>query len=524
MSRDLEKLNPPVTSFLTKVELVKHDEAIITLQTDYMREVLREASCGLQTDTVEGVVHDPEYNGSIDIHITSSFDFILERWVPVLISFIFGRTKKHYALHWKSLFESYGEETNSSWDSFSAAFPGVTIDWSDALRFSFQEVLLEHATKTLKHPNVEKDDLYSYLRSCNVHFQRSVMRIERNGAVVPPAMTSRFKGIVDMMTSQTTTFHEFSRACREMASEFPKVSPWLQWYLHPERASGFFPACQKFTKEEKSRFSRLSTSTNAQENVGKQFQYLFMNKNRKMGVNESILAAFKFVNRFKLDRRLTARGMSTAYAQYPRLATPRKKRHVKNDGRAPDTNKSLRIEKKQKKLDLQNIPDEFVPSDEQESRDKNEKTSVPQTKEDSDNNQKPNPASTPPENRIEQSNYQDTLSVNDMIYHSRVGIDVVKDLRVESHRSRIVEVRALPDDSFDDDDDVIIVETVLGCLGLQSDAVVSKKPNSRGKAIKYFTLIPGVDETPISQTSLFRAAAHAAEEMEQEASRFSLNG
>ena len=322
------------------------------------------------------------------------------------------------------------------------------------------------------------------------------------------------------------SIHEFSRACKEMASEFPKVSPWLQRYLHPERASGFFPACQKFTTEEKSRFSRLSTSTNAQENVGKQFQYLFMNKNRKMGVNESILAAFKFVNRFELDRRLTARGMSTAYAQYPRSATPRKKRHVKNDGRAPDTNKSLRIEKpikeqrKQKKLDLQNIPDELVPSYEQESRD-NENTSMPQTQEDSNNNKKPNPASTPPEIHSEQSNYQDTLCVNDMIYHSMLGIDVVKDLRVESHRSRIVEVRALPDDSSDDDDDAIIVETGLGYFGLQSDAVVSKKPDSRGKAIKYFTLIPGVDKTPVSQTLLFRAAEHASEEMEKEASQFS---
>ena len=43
------------------------------------------------------------------------------------------------------------------------------------------------------------------------------MRIERIGAVVPSALTSRFNGIVDIMTSQTTSFHELSRACKEMA-------------------------------------------------------------------------------------------------------------------------------------------------------------------------------------------------------------------------------------------------------------------------------------------------------------------
>ena len=34
-------------------------------------------------------------------------------------------------------------------------FPGVTLDWSDALRTSFNEVLFEHATNTLGQLSTE---------------------------------------------------------------------------------------------------------------------------------------------------------------------------------------------------------------------------------------------------------------------------------------------------------------------------------------------------------------------------------
>ena len=107
-----------------------------------MREVLREGASGLQTDTIEGVIHSTEYAGVADVHFTTAFDRINCVWVPVLMSLIFGRTKAHYAAHFKKLFESYN--TNNDWDSFQDAFTGVTIDWSAAEGSGFLDALLEH--------------------------------------------------------------------------------------------------------------------------------------------------------------------------------------------------------------------------------------------------------------------------------------------------------------------------------------------------------------------------------------------
>ncbi len=121
------------------------DMSIISLQTPYMREVLLEATSGLQTDTVEGVINDISFSGKIDIHFTSAYEPILRRWVPVLISILFGREKQDYHSHWITLFESYGAEANKDYESFKKAFPGVTTDWSSSLGLAFIDAIKCHA-------------------------------------------------------------------------------------------------------------------------------------------------------------------------------------------------------------------------------------------------------------------------------------------------------------------------------------------------------------------------------------------
>ena len=57
--------------FILDVNLTSATDAINTLQSSYMREVLLETSSGLQSDTVKGVIHDPQYS-AIFIHERSS--------------------------------------------------------------------------------------------------------------------------------------------------------------------------------------------------------------------------------------------------------------------------------------------------------------------------------------------------------------------------------------------------------------------------------------------------------------------
>ena len=65
--------------------------------------------------------------------------------------------------------------------------------------------------------------------------------------------------------------------------------PWLQWYLNPERAIILFQACQI---DSKGILPKLTTDTNAQENVGRQIQKCALKK--RVGVKEVIDIYFEF--------------------------------------------------------------------------------------------------------------------------------------------------------------------------------------------------------------------------------------
>ena len=93
-----------------------------------MKEVLLEGASGLQSDTIEGAIEDSEFPGEGHVHFTSAHDSINCKWVPVLMSLLFGKSKNHCKSHWKSLFASHGEEVNKSWKTFTEHFPGTTVD------------------------------------------------------------------------------------------------------------------------------------------------------------------------------------------------------------------------------------------------------------------------------------------------------------------------------------------------------------------------------------------------------------
>ena len=327
-------------TFIVDLDGMTKDAMIITLQSPHMRHVLNEVSGGLQSDTVEGVIDDPNYEGNIDIHFTSAYDEVLLRWVPVLTSIIFGRSKTNFRPHWRVLFQAY--EGVNTWDEFMEIFPGITMDWSEAEGESFLEELVEFSKGSLH----SKDEAVVFLKKCSVHFKCSVTRIVHNGRIIQnDEQESEFRGYINTLTNVDTTPDKFVRVCNTFASRFPKAVKWISWYLHPRRAASYFPACQThFNLQERTKHSKLCPTTNAQENIGKQFQELFM-VNRKMTLNEAVLNSWKFANCFQLDREAAEKGLSIKYSMFPSpgKSLKKNKKRVKNDGHPPDTTKTLNL-------------------------------------------------------------------------------------------------------------------------------------------------------------------------------------
>ena len=310
--------------------------AHIIMQNQDMKELLNAGGSPLQTDTVEGFISESELVGEANVTLTSSFCFVLQQWVPVLVSILFGKSADHYNQHWKALFESY---SSSSWEEFTDVFIGNSSDFSDGIRKAFTTELSNFAKKyfdkTLNHDNIP-----AFYRFCDVHFERSRSRVARNSGVVKLEDQDKFNEQVrELRAIPEGCFASFKMCCLKFFKAFPNAQSWLCWCLNIARAPIVFPACRKLTDVQQKRIDLLSKDTNAQENVGKQFQEAFIKD--KATVGEAVLHSFKFCNVQRLDRNAVLSGMQHKYGHFSRdKKTPISKRW-KNDGRAPDTSKAL---------------------------------------------------------------------------------------------------------------------------------------------------------------------------------------
>lgn len=313
---------------------------VFTIQTEGQKWLVNNTPCGLVSDTVHGIIHDLDFKGKLFVHFTSAFDPILAKWVPVLSSVIAGLTKTAYARHWSVLLDSVELDDPTSWDEFQEKFPGVTLDWSDAEAESLGDVLVAKAKGKLT-----TDQTRSFVQKCEVHFKRSVSRIIRNGRIVgDDNKQRRFKELVREMTSSSATADDFIHACQSIIKEFKHAIPWLMWHSNPKRSKSFFPACQlDFSDDEKRRLAMLEKTTNAEENVGRQFKRTWEVSNRKLSFNETLLNTWRWSNRDDMSRQEALTGAKPAWGSFNRGLDPkaRKKRKFTNDGRAPDSNATL---------------------------------------------------------------------------------------------------------------------------------------------------------------------------------------
>ena len=140
----------------------------------------------------------------------------------LLVTLIFGKSKKHFMEHWNVLFQSFDD--CKSWSEFEDNFCGVTMDWSAALGSAFLASLSEFS-KRFSDGNLSEDQLKSFVRKCGIHFYRSVTRVARNrGAVKTDEEKDEYLSLVAKMVSTGTTPAQFARVCKDIIKKFPKLN------------------------------------------------------------------------------------------------------------------------------------------------------------------------------------------------------------------------------------------------------------------------------------------------------------
>ena len=187
---------------------MKHHGISNTLEMDDdMMRLLIQGESPIQTDTIEGFLL-PEANAtkSPNITISSCFDVILNCWVPVCVSLLFGKSERDYKNHFNQVFLSFKCE---SFDEFKEIFPANTSNFSEAMRLEFFSALKD-LSRTEWNLEIEDSQIIQFYKFCDVHFKRSMSLVTRNRSVVAESDARMFgERIAELLNYQNGQFFIF---------------------------------------------------------------------------------------------------------------------------------------------------------------------------------------------------------------------------------------------------------------------------------------------------------------------------
>ncbi len=299
---------------------VSAEDGHIIMCTEVMKKEITENYFCMQTDSIEGFVVDEDIT-SPNVTMTSTYNLVLDRTVPLLVSILFGKTEMHYKKHFLSLLHILDYKTFSE---FSEKFPGMVADFSDAERLGFRSAV-QHVYQIL---DVNEIVMEKYYRFCEVHFKQTATRVCHNTALVPFAKEMVFYSKVMQLLNVQPLF-SFTKTLSELRSEFPRLSKWFDWHVHPDRGPSTFPALSTGD------LHHFDADTNAQESLGMIFQRVA--EKEKLGIVETVEHTYRFMQTIACDLTLARTGFPLRYKK----GKKQRKRKYSNDGRPPDTTQAL---------------------------------------------------------------------------------------------------------------------------------------------------------------------------------------
>lgn len=84
-----------------------------------------------------------------------------------------------------------------------------------------------------------REDAIAVLKGCREHFRKGVTRVSKISAIVHPSQSSDFQGQAHALLDLEDT-EKFLNAAHVFMETYPKVIPWLSWWMRPAHASMLF--------------------------------------------------------------------------------------------------------------------------------------------------------------------------------------------------------------------------------------------------------------------------------------------
>ncbi|KAG2133699.1 hypothetical protein DEU56DRAFT_888775 [Suillus clintonianus] len=326
---------------------------VVVVQTQFMVSQLvtdfieAEAVNGIVSDAAHGFWHSPK-----DLLIISStYSPLLACWVPGLMTYANGGSAEHYRLHFLILFNSMADECEKYGHEVNDELFGNVVDFSEAERVGFTQAFITFWTNREDSRSLAEleDAAGALLKGCQQHYRSQVTRVKKISGVIDPSKADNFQSRALALLS-VSDMDTFKQKVTSLLRDYPKLKPWLEWWLRDSHAQMLFPPFQKMKT---GLFQAMPNSTNAEEamhaklyaTVGKRYHLMegllclqvFMESFQLRAAGRSVGAPIRYGTAKTWQNNLQIHGRT-----HPeRAPLSQRSKSRKNDGRPPDTSRQL---------------------------------------------------------------------------------------------------------------------------------------------------------------------------------------
>ncbi|EGG09506.1 uncharacterized protein MELLADRAFT_95997 [Melampsora larici-populina 98AG31] len=339
------------------VSVTMDDNNHFTFQTKWMAEMLV-----LQQEDGEaysgGLLSDVTYKFFLNGYLltTSMYNEKLQRWIPILLTWLGGLSTLHYKAHFVTLLKQI-QKTELS-DREKRRLVEQVVDFSVAQKNGFIDAYLEVF-------NIHDRKIpFSKLHGCEQHYQQAVTHISKNHKIVKVNMVGTWKKLCrELLLPDEPGRPNLEQRFKDLRRLFPLAKKWIDWWYAADVQAMLFPARKRIPEDDPPlpdeesddeddgkprRRSDLPKTTNAQESLHRVY---YMLCDGKCGIISGMIQLFAFVSSLQRDYESRLKGISVTYGSSNQnwqdvvtslgMAKPTKHRYIANDGRAPDTTQEL---------------------------------------------------------------------------------------------------------------------------------------------------------------------------------------
>ncbi|KAF8516236.1 hypothetical protein JB92DRAFT_3311114 [Gautieria morchelliformis] len=333
-----------------------HSPTFIVLQTPFMAEhFLTDAiadwldSPASEEHARHGFVVDGDHSffKSGVLLATCAWSHVLNKWAPVLYTWIDRQDIAHHRPHFKHLF---GQIVQAAGSKFQAKLLLHIMDYSAAARAAhaaeysaaMTSQLINFGFLSAEAQQVEiqrfRKEASQYLVGCETHWLGSCRRIKHSGAIVAPPLVSKFEHLTSRLLLPSITPNEFGQITDELRRVFPKAVGWLNWWLQPAVACMIFPCHRKVDNDVFAEVPHTSNPVEARHSL----------LHHATGINHDLIGGLErlYLHVRQLEGQYHAvKGITAGHVTPPEPRDPPKRGYHKklddNDGRPPDTIEAL---------------------------------------------------------------------------------------------------------------------------------------------------------------------------------------